>query len=95
MPPAPVLITTGTRLLHLVDDGPRHLRALGLVELEHLAADRDAEAVNAGGEVELDEGAKAVLVDPPLVVEGRDENRKHALHGLGRHSSSAQFADRW
>ncbi len=63
----------------VIDDGPGDQVALGFAELEDLRTERDAEAVDAGGDVEIDEALQAVDVDPSLFVERRDEDRDDAL----------------
>ena len=49
---------------HLVDDDPGDLPAFRLRQLVDFAPQSDAQPVNAGIEIELDQAAQAVLVDP-------------------------------
>ena len=53
--------------------------ALGLVELEDLRAQRDAEPVHAGRDVEVDQPLEALLVDAAALVKRRNEDRHDAL----------------
>ena len=61
VPEAPVLMITGTRPATCFDHGARQQIALGLVELEDLGAERDAEPMHPGLDVEVDEIAEARL----------------------------------
>ncbi len=70
---------------HLAHHDPRDLLALGLRELKDLAAQRDAQAMDSRRQVELDQAAQALLVDPGAFVEGRDQDREHAAHGVRLH----------
>src|SRR5262249_3965918 len=70
----------------LVQDAPNELVALRLGELQDLAGHRDPYPVHARAEIEVDESADALIVDPPTVVEWRDQNRidaghSHVFHG--------------
>ena len=65
VPEAPVLMITGTRPATCLTTVARHQIAFGLAELEDLRAERHAKTVHARRDVEIDQAAKAVLVDPP------------------------------